>query len=222
MNNKMKKLFLTALIITILIIGASNITFAGMFDLDDETADKQAQNLLEEQKKEEENVVGKSTNNYLSSLKIEGLELTPKFDKQTLEYLVESELNVNSINITAEPEDSRAKIEGTGTVQLKKGENNIRIDVEAESGTVRTYFIKVTTKVENENNEEIDNTTTNTPDESIDTNVNIDRNNEDVEQTKEHSEFKDLIPIIILIAVLALIMILFKKDSSKKRKKHRK
>lgn len=92
----------------------------------------------------------KSSNNSLKSLTVSEGTLTPSFDRATTEYTVKFPddfdwKKLNSINITAEKDDSRANIiSGTGETSLKDGENNLEIKVEAEDGSVRTYTIKIT------------------------------------------------------------------------------
>lgn len=215
MKKMMKKIFVLLMIILIL-IEINTVALAGMADFGDEDAAIQANKQMQEQENELSQTVNKSSNNYLASLKVEGIELSPKFDKQTLEYSIKSELDVDNINIIAVAEDSKASINGTGIVQLQKGENNIRIDVEAENGTVRTYFIKVTRKIDNKNNEEIDNTIAESPDETIDTNADLVVKNETIEQVEDKFKSNNILPLIVLVVVIILIMLMFKKSPSKK------
>lgn len=226
MKNKIKNLFLIILTISIIIltIGITNTSFAAFADYDEETAERETQNMIAEQEKEEHNTIGKSTNNYLSKLNVKGYKITPEFEKQTLEYSIENELNIDSINIEAETEDSRAKVSGIGNVKLQKGENNIRIDVEAESGTVRTYFIKVVTNADsrlNENNvnENAENTVNELLDNSINTST-IETSSSNATKTEASNINKILIVVLILIILIILVAILFrvKKGASKKHK----
>ena len=50
----------------------------GFAEYDDNTATEQNQEMLEEQQKEFEQNVGKSSNNYLENLQIEGYDFTPR------------------------------------------------------------------------------------------------------------------------------------------------
>lgn len=84
-----------------------------------------------------------SKNNYLSSLKVEGYELEPKFDKNTLEYKIKVDQSVEKINISAKTEDSEASVNGDGEVNLSLGENTIEIKVTAENGNDRKYKLIV-------------------------------------------------------------------------------
>ena len=87
-----------------------------------------------------------SKNNYLSSLEVEGQTLTPKFDKETLEYSLELEYGTESINIITDTEDSKASVDGDGKVTLSQGMNAIKVVVTAENGSTRIYTINATVK----------------------------------------------------------------------------
>ena len=83
-----------------------------------------------------------SNNNYLSSLEIEGVQLTTDFNKEKLTYFATVQ-NIETITVTAVAEDSSSKVAITGT-NLKSGENKVLISVTAENGEVRYYRIYVT------------------------------------------------------------------------------
>lgn len=91
----------------------------------------------------------KSSNNYLSSLSIIGAgTLSPEFYRETYEYTVEYDEEVNlyeltEIELEAKAEDNRATVKGAGKTTLEEGENSIPVTVTAENGTERTYTIKV-------------------------------------------------------------------------------
>lgn len=143
--NHMNKILIVFFIISFIFsIGISNTSFAkSMLEVTDEEADKQYKITMEEQKKELEERINKSSNNYLKSLSVDNYKIYPDFDKQTENYEIKEELNVDSLNIKAEADDEKASVSGIGIVKLNSGENKIRIDITAENGTVRTYFIKV-------------------------------------------------------------------------------
>lgn len=84
-----------------------------------------------------------SKNNNLKSLSVEGLSLSPKFDKDTTEYTVEANSNTESVKVSATKADANARVSGTGTHKVSEGENKITIKVTAENGSVKTYTIKV-------------------------------------------------------------------------------
>lgn len=85
-----------------------------------------------------------SSDNYLSSLKIEGYDID--FDKDKQEYELEVDEEVTSINITATPSDDKANVIGTGNIKLTDGINNIKITVVAENSNERVYQINVNVK----------------------------------------------------------------------------
>lgn len=138
------------IVVFIEIIEIPNKIYAGFADFDDETADAQGRNDLLEQQEQDAQNAGKSSNNYLAELSVKGYELTPTFDKQTVNYSIEEEIDENSLEINAVVDDERATVSGTGNVSLQTGENNLRIEVEAENGVKRTYFIKCNKKIEDE------------------------------------------------------------------------
>ncbi|MBQ2873422.1 MAG: cadherin-like beta sandwich domain-containing protein [Bacilli bacterium] len=88
----------------------------------------------------------KSSNNYLSSLTIDGYELDSKFDKEYLEYSVTVKEGTEKIKINAQKADSNASVSGTGEVSVTEGLNTFNLVVTAENGSKRTYVLKVTVK----------------------------------------------------------------------------
>ena len=137
-----KKIFLT--IITIIIIATISINnaFANYADMTDEDSNKQTQELVKEQENLHNITEVKSTDNYLNSLQVKGFTLSPEFDKQNLEYTIKEEVNTNELEIEAKASNEKAQISGIGKIKIENDKNEYRIDVTAESGTVRTYIIK--------------------------------------------------------------------------------
>ena len=84
-----------------------------------------------------------NNNNFLDSLTVEGLTLSPTFDRYTMEYAVEVPEETTAITIAAVTNSKEAILAGTGTVNLHKGENLIPVTVTATSGAVRTYTLAV-------------------------------------------------------------------------------
>jgi len=85
-----------------------------------------------------------SSNNNLSSLAIEGIDLSPEFSKGTLEYEAVAKASTEEVVINAKTADSKAKVSGAGTVAVVEGENVLSIVVKAENGATKTYTIKLT------------------------------------------------------------------------------
>lgn len=90
-----------------------------------------------------------STNNYLSSLEVEGEKISPSFNKNTNDYTLTVDSSVEKINIKASKEDSKASISGTGEKNVSEGENKFEIVVTSEKGTKRTYTLTVTVEDQN-------------------------------------------------------------------------
>jgi len=87
-----------------------------------------------------------SSNNYLSSLSIEGYDLDKTFDKEVLEYNVELPNGTEKVNINAKVENSNAKVSGTGEIEVTEGVNKISLKVTAENGNVKTYVVNAIVK----------------------------------------------------------------------------
>lgn len=85
-----------------------------------------------------------SKNNYLKSLSVEGYDLN--FNKDTLEYNLELENDVTSINIAATVEDNKSSISGIGIREVSEGNNKIEIIVTAQNGNTKTYVINALVK----------------------------------------------------------------------------
>ena len=87
-----------------------------------------------------------STDANLKSLSVEGYDLEPTFNKDTLEYNLEVENDVESVTIKASKSDSGASISGTGEKELTEGLNKFEIVVTAEKGNKKTYVVNITRK----------------------------------------------------------------------------
>ena len=87
-----------------------------------------------------------SSNNYLEELSIDGFELSPEFDKETLEYSVEVPNDTEKVIINAKKEDRTASVSGSGEVSVSEGANKIEVKVTAQNGNERVYVINVNVK----------------------------------------------------------------------------
>lgn len=83
----------------------------------------------------------KSSDNSLSALSIDGA-LVPGFNSGTTSYTLNKKYGAN-VNITATPNDSKAKVSGTGTKALNYGSNTVSITVTAENGSQKTYTLYI-------------------------------------------------------------------------------
>lgn len=87
-----------------------------------------------------------SKNDDLKNLSVTDYQISPAFDKDTLEYSLEVENEVDKITINAERDDNRATVSGTGEKNLLEGINKFEIVVTAEKGNKKTYVLNVTRK----------------------------------------------------------------------------
>jgi len=90
--------------------------------------------------------VPKSTNANLSSLSVNGYNLSPTFAKDTLNYNVTVPHNVGSVVINATPEDRNARVANTGskTLQAAGTQSKFTIVVTAEDGvTKKSYVVNI-------------------------------------------------------------------------------
>lgn len=91
----------------------------------------------------------KSNNNNLKSLSVEGYKLSPGFNKNTLEYTVNLESNVEKIKINATKEDGYASVSGTGEKEVQEGDNKFEIKVTSETGKSKVYTVNAIVKDSN-------------------------------------------------------------------------
>lgn len=138
-----------------------------------------------------------STNNALYELRVKDYNLIPEFNKDVMEYSIgEVDFTVRDLEISANPEDYQAVVTIENNTSLKVGDNLIKINVQAEDGSVRTYTISANRKVNEEPKEEI-------KDES---NESEDKVNQDKDSDKE-AEDKDtglpgwMIVVFVLVGV---------------------
>ena len=85
----------------------------------------------------------KSKDNTLKDLTVSKGTLSPKFSSGTTSYTLDLDDSVSQINVSATPNDSKAKVTGTGTKTLAEGKNTIKLTVTAEDGSTKDYTITV-------------------------------------------------------------------------------
>lgn len=88
-------------------------------------------------------VVNYSSDNNLKSLSVDGFELSPAFSKDTLEYNITTLPTTEKIKINATSNDKKAKVSGTGEINIIEGTNTLNVVVTAENGATKTYIINV-------------------------------------------------------------------------------
>lgn len=98
-----------------------------------------------------------SKNNNLKSLSIDGIKLSPSFNKNTTTYKVTANANTTKVKINGKVEDSKSRVSGLGTHKVSEGENKIKVTVTAQNGSTKTYTIIVNVTDPNPINVTIDN-----------------------------------------------------------------
>ena len=87
------------------------------------------------------------TNNYLQSLSISGVSLTPAFNGTTTSYSAVVSNAISSVSITAKAVSGNSSISGTGSYSLAVGNNTVKISCKSQSGDTRTYTINIDRQV---------------------------------------------------------------------------
>ena len=82
-------------------------------------------------------------NTNLKNLEIDDYLITPEFDSDVLTYETYIPSNAKEINIVAEAESSKAKIEGAGKRDFDREDTDITITVTAETGDVKKYTLSI-------------------------------------------------------------------------------
>jgi len=84
-----------------------------------------------------------SDNTRLGSLKISPGTLNPAFDPEVYVYRTSVAEEIQSIYVSATPEDEKARVTVSGNAPLYTGENIVHIFVTAENGKIQEYIINV-------------------------------------------------------------------------------
>lgn len=108
----------------------------------------QGQSLTETEKQLEEEQVG-SDNTNLKILRLNDEGMTPSFAKEIKDYYFVTAEDINSLEITAVPENKKATVKITGNQNLKMGNNTIAIEVTSEDKTKKAEYKIYVTKVNN-------------------------------------------------------------------------
>lgn len=95
----------------------------------------------------QEKVSGDNTNLKILRLNDEGM--TPSFVKEIKDYYFVTAEDINSLEITAVPENKKATVKITGNQNLKMGNNTIAIEVTSEDKTKKAEYKIYVTKVNN-------------------------------------------------------------------------
>lgn len=91
---------------------------------------------------------GRDSDSSLKNIKLSNGKL--KFNKDTLEYKVTVEYNIDKMQIETTPNSEKAKVTINGNDNLSVGDNVFKINVEAENGKVTIYTINIVRKEQGE------------------------------------------------------------------------
>ncbi len=165
---------------------------------------------------------GKTTNSYylhitkgnqekananLKSLEVKGIKLNPEFNDKDINYLVEYEGYIESLDITAIPENENAKVEILDNNNFVSTLHVVTIKVTAED-KITTKEYKLTVKKAGE---------------SVEDPSGIEEHEEDIEQAKQEMQKQNYIDssivlggIILLILLVIVVLIVMAKKGKKK------
>ena len=101
------------------------------------------------------------TNNYLQSLSISGVMLTPSFNGATTSYSAVVSNSISSVVVSANSVSANSGITGTGSYSLTVGNNVIKVNCKSQSGDTRTYTININRQASAANNTNNNNNTIN-------------------------------------------------------------
>lgn len=194
----------------------------GYADFTSEEGEQQEKEYKEQQEKNAitaEEFIGKSDNNYLKKLEIEGYQIEPQFDAKVNDYVLKlkDKSILSKLNIIAEAEDEKTKIQGNGIIEIKDGQKVININVIAENSNLNVYTINI----KNENNYEDEKLENKTEKETLEETEKIVNNEqEQVENEKDTKGNKVKIIIIFIIVFIILVVVIIVIFKSNKRGKH--
>ena len=135
----MKKLNVSIIIIvTILMLGINSAYATNTSTTKNLTNELSETNEISAEEAREER-----SNKELSTLEVEGYNLNPYFNKNTLTYTVIIPEDVTSLEINAEPAVDGAIVRISGNTRLTRQENTVTVRVTAKDGTSRAYTITV-------------------------------------------------------------------------------
>ena len=141
--------------------GLGNITLTGnetvaTIKVTAEDGSVKTYNVKIEKEEQEQEEVKKSNDATLKKLDVSGYTLTPTFKSNVNNYSMKVKNNITSLDVTAIPNNNKAKVVVSGNKNWKEGNNTVTIKVTAEDGTVNTYIVNVE-RASSNNNTKTDN-----------------------------------------------------------------
>ncbi len=91
-------------------------------------------------------IYNKSSNNYLSSIRVDNFELDSDFNKNKNNYEIYVPYSTEKVNVTAATDSNTSKLSGTGEKELTVGSNKVNLTVTAEDGSKNIYVIDIIRK----------------------------------------------------------------------------
>lgn len=153
---------------------------------------------LAEEEEKPGNIIEEDEDLYLTSLEIEGIELTPEFSKDVYSYSANlNDENLTSVKVKAKANIDKANIETTGNTNLVEGKNTINVVVTNGDKKV-TYQIILTKAL-------IETTT-------IGENQNSSSSNNLIGSIKNYAIIAIVIVILIIVAIIVLICLIHKEN----------
>ena len=108
-------------------------------------------NIVEEQNNKKINEIeGEDNNSLLKIMRLDKEGLIPEFSPNIKEYYFITDLNINSLDVTAIPQATNANINITGNKNLKKGLNKILIQVTSRDNSNKSIYTINVTKTNDE------------------------------------------------------------------------
>lgn len=161
---------------------------------------------LAEDEEKPGNVIEDDKGLYLTSLSIEGIELSPKFEKDNYSYTATlSDFNVNEVNVKAVANKEKANIDISGNTNLVVGENTINLVLTLDGSTEQTVYQIVLTK------EGMDLTATNSNSEATPTS-----NNDLIGTVKKYIVIAITVVILMILSVIILVILLRRENKKLK------
>lgn len=111
------------------------------------------------------------TNNYLQSLAISGVTLTPAFNGATTSYSAVVSNAISSVTVSADAVSGNSGVSGTGSYSLAVGNNTIKVKCKSQSGDTRTYTININRQAASVNNAGGNNNQNNNNQNNTDVNI---------------------------------------------------
>ena len=90
-----------------------------------------------------------SDNTNLKIMRLDHEGISPEFQKGIKEYYFIADNTINSLQVTAIPENSKSQVKVTGNTNLKQGLNTIKIEVQSEDKTKKAEYKIYVTKTKN-------------------------------------------------------------------------